>query len=73
MFYENLKRLCKEKKNMSVWQLVDATGLAHANTHYWKKGRLPKVETLKKLAGFLDVPMSELLKEEPNAEAETEG
>lgn len=73
MFYENLERLSKEKKNMSVWQLVDAIGLAHANTHYWKKGRLPKVETLKKLAECLDIPMSELLKEEPNAEDSPKG
>lgn len=62
MFYENLERLCKEKKNMSVWQFVDSIGLAHANTHYWKNGRLPKIETVKKIAECLDVSMVELLK-----------
>lgn len=62
MFYENLERLCKERKNMSVWQFVDSIGLAHANTHYWKNGRLPKIATVQKIADNLGVPIAELLK-----------
>ena len=62
MFYENLTRICQEK-GMSIWQLVDSLELAHANAHYWKNGRLPKLETVMKIAERLGVSAAELLKE----------
>ena len=48
---------------MSIWQLVDSLELAHANAHYWKNGRLPKLETVMKIAERLGVSAAELLKE----------
>ena len=57
VFYDKFISLCKE---MGVRPSVVATaiGVDKSMPTYWKRGSVPKTETLQKLAQYFDVPIS---------------
>ena len=59
-FYDCLKKLCKEKK-ISLAALAKEVGLSNSATTYWKRGSIPKYETMKKIADYFGVTLEELL------------
>lgn len=60
MFYEQLMLLCKEK-GITVTELVTRLGFSKSNVTYWKKGSVPKSDTLKKIADYFQVSTDYLL------------
>lgn len=52
-FYDNLKRLCKEK-GTSPSAIAKQIGLGNSAATYWKRGSLPKYETVLSIAAALD-------------------
>ena len=62
-FYDVFKRLCDER-NVSPSYVVSQIGLAKPNATFWKKGSVPKFETVKKLANYFSVPVSEFATED---------
>ena len=60
MFYERLQVLCKER-NLSVSAALNILGVSSGNMTYWRKGRLPKGDTLRRMAKFFDVPVDTLI------------
>ena len=59
-FAGNLQRLMRNRKLNDV-QLARAAGLSHTAIANYKKGRLPKLDALRKLADYFDVALEELL------------
>lgn len=59
-FYSNLEGLCKEKK-ITLAALARELGLSNSATTYWKRGSIPKYETLKKIADYFEITIEELL------------
>lgn len=53
-FYHRLKELCKAKK-ISMSALAKEIGLSNSAATYWKRGSMPKYETLKKIADYFGV------------------
>lgn len=62
MIFENIEKLCKERK-MSVAALESACGLGNATIRGWKNSN-PRVNSLKRVADFLNVSMDALMREE---------
>lgn len=60
MFYENLQELCKEN-GTSVTVLMKTLGLSTGLPTFWKKGSVPKSDTLQKIADFFNVTTDYLL------------
>jgi len=65
MFYEKLKESCANK-NTTVTNLLKSLNLPTSNTGNWKKGQLPKGETLIKIADYLDISVDYLLERTNN-------
>lgn len=59
-FYNNLEELCKKKK-ITLAALARELGLSNSATTYWKRGSIPKYETLKKIADYFETTIEELL------------
>lgn len=59
-FYNNLEELCKKKK-ITLAALARELGLSNSATTYWKRGSIPKYETLKKIADYFEVEVEKLL------------
>ena len=59
-FYNNLEELCKKKK-ITLAALARELGLSNSATTYWKRGSIPKYETLKKIADYFEVRIEDLL------------
>lgn len=60
MLYEQVKRLCDEK-NLAITALARQLHLSPSAPDNWKKGSLPKVETVQKIAEYFDVSLDYLL------------
>ena len=60
MFYEQLKKACKNK-NTSVTAVLKKIGIGAANGTYWKNGSIPASDTVVQLAEFLNVTTDYLL------------
>lgn len=60
MFYDRFIELC-EAKRQSPSFVVQAIGLNKSNATYWKKGSIPKSDTLHKLADYFHVTTDYLL------------
>lgn len=60
MFYEQLKKACKEK-GTSVTATLKKIGVGTANGTYWKNGSVPSSDIVIQLAEFLDVSTDYLL------------
>ncbi len=62
-FYNAVKTLC-DKKGISLAALAREVGLSNSATTYWKRGSLPRYETLKKISRYFDVSIDWLLDSE---------
>lgn len=60
MFYDRFIDLCKER-NVSPSAVMIAIGLNKSNATFWKKGSVPKGETLRKLADYFGVTVDRLV------------
>ena len=60
-FYEIIKSICKNKKNITLTEMVKELELSTSMPTNWKKGLIPNGETLVKLADYLDVSIDTLL------------
>lgn len=59
-FYNNLEVLCKRKK-ITMAALARELGLSNSATTYWKRGSIPKYETLKRIADYFGVEVEDFL------------
>lgn len=60
MFYERFQVLCHER-GLSVSAAMNILGVSSGNMTHWRKGRLPKGDTLRRMAKFFDVPVDTLI------------
>ena len=60
MFYEQLKKACREK-GTSVTAVLKKIGVGTANGTYWKNGSVPSSDIVIQLAEFLEVSTDYLL------------
>lgn len=63
MFYEQLKKACKEN-NTSITAVLKKLGIGTANGTYWKNGSSPSADIVVKLSEFLGVSCDYLLTDE---------
>lgn len=59
-FYVRISELCKEK-GVSMAAVARKIGLSNSATTYWKRGSIPKGDTLQKLADYFGVSIDSLL------------
>ena len=67
MFWKNFKTLCdtiKKSPNTVALEIGCSSGSVTA----WKQGRVPKWQTLQKIADYFNVSVEDLLKEEKPAD-----
>lgn len=60
MFYDRFVKLC-ETKGMSPAAVAKEIGLSNSSTTTWKRGSVPKGDTLQKIADYFSVPVDYLL------------
>lgn len=60
MFYDNFLKLC-EDNNIKPSVAAVKIGLDKSMPSYWKKGAYPKIETIRKIAGYFNVSVDYLL------------
>lgn len=59
--YEKFNYVIKEKE-LTAYAVAKATGLSPTVFSDWKSGKSsPKVDKLKKIADYLDIPLDELI------------
>lgn len=72
MFYENLKKLCDEHKTTPT-AVAKIVGMSSAAPVYWKRGSIPKSNTLQKIADYFGVTTDALLtSRQPESRLHTE-
>lgn len=59
MFYDIVNNLCKERKT-SITRMAEEIGLSNAAPTSWRKGAVPKLTTLEKIADYFDVSVDYL-------------
>ena len=59
MFYEIVNNLCKERKT-TITRMAEDIGLSNAAPTSWRKGSVPKLTTLEKIANYFDVSVDYL-------------
>lgn len=69
MFYDIFIELCKNKK-VSPSLVAKEIGLSNSTTTTWKRGAIPKSETLQKLADYFDTTIDFLLNLSPEDQEE---
>jgi len=60
VFYDRFTELCRER-NVSPSSVMIAIGLNKSNATFWKKGSVPKGDTLRKLADYFGVTVDSLV------------
>ena len=60
MFYENVQELCKQHKT-NITRMTKDIGLSNAAAASWKKGSVPKLDTVRKIADYFGVSWESLL------------
>ncbi len=70
MFYENLKKICKDK-GTNVTRLITELQISPGNLTNWKNGRKPKTEIALRIAEQLGVTVEMLFGTEPKKESPT--
>lgn len=60
MFYDNLKRICKEN-GVGITKLVETSGVSTGNISNWKSGKYPNSEVVIILAKALNCSTDALL------------
>ena len=64
MLYDNVVKLCKEKK-IAIARLEKECGLGNATVQGWKELRdAPRFSTVKKVADYFGVSVEELMRDE---------
>ena len=59
MFYDIVNNLCKERKT-TITRMAEEIGLSNAAPTSWRKGAIPKLTTLEKIADYFDVSVDYL-------------
>lgn len=59
-FYERFTDLCN-KAGVSPASVANSIGLSNSSTTYWKRGSIPKSETMQKLAEYFGVSVDYLV------------
>jgi transcriptional regulator with XRE-family HTH domain len=59
MFYDIVNNLCKERKT-TITRMAEDIGLSNAAPTSWRKGSVPKLSTLEKIADYFDVSVDYL-------------
>ena len=59
MFYDIVNNLCKERKT-TITRMAEDIGLSNAAPTSWRKGAVPKLTTLEKIADYFDVSVDYL-------------
>lgn len=72
MFYENLLKLCESIKK-SPNAIAKELGFSNSAVTYWKRGSIPKSDTVQKLADYFGVSTDELLNGAPSKLYHEEG
>lgn len=57
MFYERFIKLC-EIKGVTPATAAKEIGLSNSVTTYWKRGSVPKIDTMKKIADYFGISLS---------------
>jgi len=65
MFYHNLQELCR-RKQITITYMAKELGFSTGMPTAWKKGTIPKSDTLKKIADYFKVSTDELLNDLPD-------
>ncbi len=60
MFYDSLKKIC-DQKGTTPTTVAKSLGLSNSIATSWKKGRRPRIDTVQKIADFLQVPVESLM------------
>ena len=60
MFYDRFIQLCKEK-GVSPSKAAAEMGMNRSIVTFWKKGTIPKMDTLNRIATYFDVSVDYLL------------
>lgn len=60
MFYDTLNELCK-KNGISITSLMQVLNMSSGNLSKWKKGGMPKYDTLKRISEYFNVSTDYLL------------
>lgn len=64
MFYEQLKKLCKQRNTTPTAFVTEKLGLSSSKITAWKNGSIPKYGILKKISEHFNVPISYLFMED---------
>ena len=67
MFYDQLKSVCTAH-GTTVTAVAKAIGISTSIPNAWKKGRIPRMDTVQQIAEYLGVPLSALLDESSPSE-----
>lgn len=61
--YEKFEKLCNEK-NVTAYQVSNASGVATSTLSMWKQGKYtPKIDKIQKIANYFGVSLNEFMKE----------
>lgn len=63
MFYENVKELCRENRT-NITSLMKELSMSTSMPTSWKKGAVPKADTVQKIADHFGVSVDYLLRDE---------
>lgn len=56
-FYDRLKEICEER-GISPYSIQKELKLSNSSTTQWKNGQTPRIDTLKRIANHLNIPVS---------------
>ncbi len=68
MFYDKLLQLC-ELHGISPSVVAESIGLNKSSATYWKRGALPKIGTVQKIANYFQIPITFFLQDEEEIRA----
>lgn len=68
MFWENFKRLCKER-GISASNVLKELGISQSMPSAWKHGTSPRADTIERLADYIGVSVADLLNGEKTPSA----
>lgn len=60
MFYDNVLKLC-EARGVKITNVITELGFSQGNLSNWKNGRVPRADSIKKLADYFGVPVDALI------------
>ena len=60
MFYDNVLKLC-EARGVKITNVITELGFSQGNLSNWKNGRIPRADSIRKLADYFGVPVDALI------------